>query len=309
MQGEAQVKEGDPHGVLVVDKPDGPTSHDVVMRLRRALHTKRIGHAGTLDPMATGVLVILVGEATKLEPYLSGAEKTYEATVRLGVTTASLDAMGAVTAERDIEASLIEELIEGSPFPRIEEAMSALRAAETQIPPAVSAIHVDGKRSYDLAREGKAPVHAPRATRVLSLTVTARRASPPEIDLVVHATKGFYVRSLARDLGELLGCGGHLSKLRRIASGAFSITEACPLTEVSPERLVPIADAARRSLPVTILTADATLRARQGKKLTRDDFAIHVQGRAAWFDEAGALVAIGEPEEETWRVVRGFTPT
>lgn len=308
------------HGALIIDKPLGPTSHDVVARVRRALREKRVGHAGTLDPMATGVLVVLVGEGTKLAPYMTAADKRYTARVTLGAGTATLDAEGEIVARADVPELLQEEIRAlardpaGAPDGLVAAALRDEAARTEQIPPAYSAIQIDGERSHDLARAGKEVELPPRPVAVRSCVVVGARAVAgelPSIDLDAIVSKGYYVRSLARDLGARLGLPAHLSQLRRTQSGAFTIAEASPL-DAAPEALraaiLPLAEAVRRALPAAVLTDAGTVRARQGKRLTSDDFAAPppAEGAAAWLDPAGRLVAIGEPEAGALVVLRGF---
>ena len=298
-------------GVLVVDKPRGPTSHDVVARVRRALRTKAVGHAGTLDPMATGVLVLAIGEATKLVPYLTAADKAYVATVRLGVATASLDAEGAVTETIAVpEGALSAE--------SIERALATERARTSQIPPQVSAIKIGGVAAHAMVRRGEEVVLAAREVRVRRLEVTAVRHDPPELDLQVECAKGYYVRALARDLSASLGTVGHLVALRRTRSGAFGLDEAASIDPAVPEALraamLSLEAGAARALPTVGLTDVGVVRARQGKRLSADDFVAPLPGGvSAWCDPQGALVALGEPSEPdaagglSARVVRGFS--
>ncbi|XXX71626.1 tRNA pseudouridine(55) synthase TruB [Sorangium sp. So ce134] len=316
-----------PEGVLVIDKPRGPTSHDVVARLRRALGVKRIGHAGTLDPMASGVLVVLVGDATKLAPYLTAQDKRYTARVVLGVGTDTLDADGEITAAQPLPAWLDEELgalagAGGPPgagalaaAPRIAAALDAERSRREQTPPAYSAIKVAGQRSYALARAGQAVDLAARAVEVRSLAVAgasrggpgalpgapAEGAGPATLDLELEVSKGYYVRSLARDLGAHLGVPAHLSALRRTASGAFTAAQAVPLdagAEALRASLRPLAEAAAESLPVARLTEDGARRARLGQSLTDTDFSLAPAhpGPAVWLDPDGRVVALGAAE-------------
>jgi tRNA pseudouridine55 synthase len=300
-------------GVLVVDKPKGPTSFDVVARVRRALKTKRVGHAGTLDPMATGVLVVLVGEATKLEPFLVSEDKAYLAHLAFGRATDTLDAEGRVTEEREVPAWLIEELASasGPSGARIDDAIRAELTRTEQTPPAFSAIHVDGKRAYDLARAGKPVELPPRAVEARSITRVASD-DPTLLALELRVSKGYYVRSLARDLGERLGVPAHLARLRRTKSGSFDLTEAALLDAPDlASKLLPIARAAERALAIAKLTDEGTLRARQGKLLdpaSADHFVLAPPDavRAAWLDPTGALVAVGSRSGDTCKVERGF---
>jgi tRNA pseudouridine55 synthase len=212
---------GEPSGVLVVDKPRGVTSFDVVARVRRALGVKRVGHAGTLDPMATGVLPVCVGEATKLVPFLMANEKEYAARARLGVTTDTLDADGRVTAERDPSAVTRDA---------VERTLAGFVGVIQQVPPMHSALRKDGRRLYELARAGEEVERAPREVEIRAARVDAWE--PPDVAFTVVCGKGTYIRSLAADLGEALGVGAHLVALRRLRVGAFMIEHAVPLAEL-----------------------------------------------------------------------------
>jgi tRNA pseudouridine55 synthase len=212
------------HGVLVVDKPAGPTSHDIVDRTRRALGERRVGHTGTLDPFATGVLVICVGKATRLARFLAEGEKTYEATIRLGFATATDDLLGEpLTAPRPVH--LEREALQAG--------VLALTGPLDQVPPAYSAKRVQGRRLYELAREGSAGVRSPARVEVMSFDILAVRDL--EIDVLVRCSPGTYVRALARDLGEILGVGAHLVALRRTASAGFTVDEAVPGDRLGPD--------------------------------------------------------------------------
>ena len=229
-------------GVLLIDKPGGITSHDVVARMRRVLQERGIGHAGTLDPMATGLLVLVVGKATRLASLLTGHDKTYDATVRLGQNTTTDDADGEPT---------------GEPVPvpaeaQIQAALWTFRGTFAQRPPAHSAKKVDGTRAYRLARAHKTVDLAPVEVTVRELTWQGLEGS--DLRLRVQATAGFYVRSLARELGALLGCGGHLTALRRIRSGGFTVEDALPLTEAESLGLA----AAGRLIPPAAALPDLT---------------------------------------------------
>jgi tRNA pseudouridine55 synthase len=311
------------HGALIIDKPKGPTSHDVVARLRRALGEKRVGHAGTLDPMATGVLVALVGEGTKLAPYLTAADKRYTARVTLGAATATLDAEGEVTAHAEVPAELLAEIEaiardpESAPGGRIAAALREEAARTSQVPPAFSAIQIDGERSHDLARAGRSVDLAPRPVAVRSCRVIGASVPPgaPSLDLDVLVSKGYYVRSLARDLGERLGVPAHLSALRRTRSGAFAIEQAVALdagAEALRAALIPVARAISLALPVARLTGPGAVRASQGKRLTEADFldgaAPPADGPSAWLDASERLVAVGERAGGAFAVLRGFAP-
>ncbi len=229
-------------GVLLVDKPTEHTSHDVVARLRGKLKMKRIGHAGTLDPMATGLLVILVGKATRISQYLMSVDKEYAGTIELGKVTNTQDAEG--------------EMLEMRPVPPLTEAeiktaLQGFIGDQYQLPPMFSAIKIDGVPLYKRARDGEEVEREPRFIRVMSYELT--RWASPELDFVVRCTKGTYVRTLAHDLGQRLGCGAHLKALRRISSGSLNVAQsltldqilAMPLTEIE-KHLVPAYEAAPR---------------------------------------------------------------
>ncbi len=240
----------------MVDKPAGWTSHDVVARLRRVLSTRRVGHAGTLDPMATGVLVVGYNRGTKLLTYLVGCDKTYSATIRLGVTTVTDDAEGEVltSAPADLVSAITHDAITAQ--------ARSLTGAIAQVPSAVSAIKVDGVRSYARVRSGESVALAARPVTVHRLEVGGVRRHPVpggeviDVDMVAEVSSGTYIRALARDLGSGLGVGGHLIALRRCAVGAFGEAEALSLADLTAEGgadlarhgALSLADAARRSM-------------------------------------------------------------
>ena len=227
-------------GVLLVDKPGGLTSHDVVYRLRRKLGIKKIGHAGTLDPMATGLLVMLIGKATRISQYLISVDKVYEGEATLGVVTDSQDAEGEV-----METRPVPELTEG----QVREAMKGFLGDQYQTPPMHSAIKIGGVPLYKMARQGVEVEREPRFIRVASFDLLS--LALPKLTFDLHCTKGTYVRTIAHDLGQKLGCGAHLTALRRTGSGKFSIAQCLPLDQIEalslPEiekRLIPVYEAA-----------------------------------------------------------------
>lgn len=303
--------------VLVVDKPRGPTSHDVVAKLRRALRTKHVGHCGTLDPMATGVLVVAVDDGTKLVPWLTADDKTYEATLCLGVTTDSLDADGVETSRAPVSDALMVELAAlgeqgGAVLPvAIGRALAIERARTMQMPPAISAIRIGGERAHAIARRGEAPELSLREIGVRRLDVIGGGPTPePHLRVVIEVTKGYFVRSLARDLAESLGTVGHLTALRRTRSGAFTIDDAVSL-DAAPEQLLrasmAIELAATRALPVSVLTEQGAQAAGFGQRLMPGQLRDPHPAPSAWLDEAGRLVAIGEVDADGGgRVLRGF---
>jgi tRNA pseudouridine55 synthase len=302
-------------GVLVIDKPRGPTSHDVVARVRRALGTREVGHAGTLDPMATGVLVVAIGEATKLVPWLTAQAKVYEATIAFGFETDTLDAEGRETRRAPLDPGLLDALAAGRGSllaPRLRAALEAERARTVQIPPAFSAIHKDGERAYARARRGEAVELAPRDVRVHRLEVVACSAEPPWLSVLLEVDKGYYVRGLARDLAQALSTLGHLTSLRRLRSGCFTIDRAIAL-DTPGDRLAdgiePLAGAASRALPVARLSQAGERDARHGRPLQAPDLEAPTEGACAWLGADGALVAVGERGEDgRGRVLRGFAP-
>jgi tRNA pseudouridine55 synthase len=292
------MKEAARSGVAVVDKPRGVTSHTVVAQARRLFARKDVGHAGTLDPMATGVLLILVGQATKLSGYLTADSKRYAAEVSFGRATDTLDAEGRVTEEVALDAARLSE-------DAVARALDQERARREQVPPAVSAIKVGGERAYALSRKGEAPELAPRPVQVLELKLL--ELSPPSLRVELHVSKGYYVRSLARDLGQALGVPAHLSALRRLASGPFELSQASAWPSVERPPLLGLAEAAASVLPRCRLKAEAVLRARQGKLLVAEDFdeLPDVAGPGAWLSPEGELLAVGATRGEL-RVLRGF---
>ncbi|MBD5779950.1 tRNA pseudouridine(55) synthase TruB [Pelagicoccus sp. NFK12] len=209
----------DLEGVLLIDKPTGMTSHDVVDQVRRKLRMKRIGHAGTLDPMATGLLIILVGKATKLSQYLMSLDKTYSGTIKLGESTNTQDADGEITVTKPLPEGLTQL--------KAQFAMSDFVGDQYQTPPMFSAVKIKGQRLYKLARKGQEVEREPRFIRVSKFEIT--RFDLPEIDFTLDCSKGTYVRTLANDFGEKLGCGAHLTALRRDASNDFDTSRALPL--------------------------------------------------------------------------------
>jgi len=223
-------------GVLLVDKPTDHTSHDVIARLRGKLKMKRIGHAGTLDPMATGVLVVLVGKATRASQYLMSLDKEYAGTIKLGQVTNTQDAEGEVLETRPVPVLTEAE---------VKAATQSFVGDQYQMPPMFSAIKIDGVPLYKSARKGEEIEREPRFVRISSFEIT--RFASPEIDFVLRCTKGTYVRTVAHDLGAKLGCGGHLSALRRTATGKFGVAQCLTLDQIQAMTLPEIE---KRLLPV-----------------------------------------------------------
>ena len=286
-------------GLVIVDKPAGLTSHDVVARLRRLIGTRRVGHGGTLDPMATGVLVAGVGKATRLLGHLTLAEKEYRATIRLGQATGTADAEG--------------EVISGAPAGALT--LDAVRAAARpltgeiqQVPPAVSAVKVAGTRAYRLARAGTTPVLAPRAVTVRSFCIFAARRVDDcllDVDATVTCSSGTYIRALARDLGEALGVGGHVTVLRRTRAGANDLGMARTLDQLEAElSLVPLAQAAADAFGSRQLTGDEARRLSHGGRLPAGGAGR--PGPEAAFAPDGTLIALVEEKDGQLRPVVVF---
>jgi tRNA pseudouridine55 synthase len=250
-------------GLVVVDKPAGMTSHDVVGRLRRIAQTRRVGHAGTLDPMATGVLILGVNRATRLLGHLALHDKAYAATIRLGRATTTDDAEGEpIAAEAHAEAEALSTIA-------IAMAMRTLTGQISQVPSAVSAIKVDGVRAYKRAREGEAVELKPRPVTVTEFELTERRGR--DLDVHVICSTGTYVRALARDLGAALGVGGHLTALRRTRSGPYTIDEARTLDQLEASfEMTPLADAVDAAFPRIDVSEQDAVRVAHGQRLVMD---------------------------------------
>jgi tRNA pseudouridine55 synthase len=277
-----------PDGVAVVDKPAGWTSHDVVARARGLLGTRRVGHSGTLDPDATGVLVLGVGRATRLLTYLSGLDKRYAGEIVLGTSTSTLDASGEVTGTWDMAAVGLDE---------VQRAAAGLTGAIDQVPPMVSAKKVDGRRLHDLAREGVDVERRPVPVRVARFIV-GEPVDAGVYPIDVTCSAGTYIRSLAADVGTALGGGAYLRALRRLSVGPYGIDEAVPLDALSPERLLPPVAALRGRAQVTVGDEVAAL-VRNGRVLERELLGVDpagddVGGGGPWavVDAAGNLLAV-----------------
>ncbi|WP_375399556.1 tRNA pseudouridine(55) synthase TruB [uncultured Amnibacterium sp.] len=268
-------------GVLLVDKPPGPTSHDLVQRVRRLAGTRRVGHAGTLDPQASGLLLLGIGAATRLLTYLVGLDKTYLTTVRLGRSTTTDDAWGDPLGD---EADVTDAVLE-----RLPQALKALTGEIDQVPSSVSAVHVDGRRAHELVRAGERVQLPSRRVRV-AIEVTARRGG--DLDLTVDCSSGTYVRAIARDLGAALGVGGHITALRRTRIGPFRVEDAPPLT--APLALASPATIATILFPAIVLQPEQATELRQGKRpvLAGLDDA----DRLAALDTAGDLIGLARAQ-------------
>jgi tRNA pseudouridine55 synthase len=279
---------GGTDGLVIVDKPGGLTSHDVVARIRRLAGTRRVGHAGTLDPMATGVLVVGVEKATRLLGYLTLTQKQYDATIRLGQSTSTDDAEGELTRTAPA-TSLTPETI--------NKAVAELTGEIQQVPPAVSAIKVDGQRAYKLTRAGAAPELKPRPVTVYEFTVTDIRPAGDgdliEVDATVRCSSGTYIRALARDLGDKLGTGGHLTALRRTRVGEYGLDAAKTLDQLAERfEVMPLAQAAAAAFGRRDLSADEARRLAHGGRLPAGPPGAGTAGPTAAFAPDGSLVAL-----------------
>jgi tRNA pseudouridine55 synthase len=274
-------------GLLLVDKPAGMTSHDVVSKVRKLAGTRKVGHAGTLDPMATGLLVLGIESATKLLTFIVGADKTYEATIRLGASTITDDREGEIVKQAsDTQVSQATD-------EQIVAELSKFRGMIQQVPSAVSAIKVNGEKAYDRVRAGEVFELKSREVTIskLELVGNLRRSENfIDLDVIVDCSSGTYIRAIARDVGKALGIGGHLTELRRTRIGSFAIENAITLEgfEVSLPILKSV-DAARAILPTMEIDAEQSLFIRQGKKISGEITA----NTALIFDNT--LVAIAEP--------------
>lgn len=286
------------HGYLVIDKPAGMTSHDVVGRVRRVLGERRVGHAGTLDPAAVGVLPIAVGLATRTVEYLAEASKAYVADVTFGVRTDSSDIDGSVISVEDASHLSLED---------VQSALERLRGPQLQVPPMHSAIKIGGQRMYELAHRGEHIDLEPRPITIHEIEVVSWES--PVAEVYIHCSKGTYVRSIARDLGDALGTGAYMSNLVRVATGPFSLADAVRLNELEEllktepwEMIAAHPDASLQGLEAIILGDDAAASWRNGNPVRLDG----VSGGVRAYDIAGIWMGVGRADvgEELLRPVK-----
>lgn len=286
-----------PDGIVVIDKPAGMTSHDVVSRMRRVCGTRAVGHAGTLDPMATGVLIIGIERATKLLGHLTLSSKTYDATLRLGVATTTDDAEGEITAETS--AAALDDA-------RIRAAAAGFVGTIAQRPSAVSAIKVDGVRSYARVRAGEQVELPARDITIHEFTIHAIRHldAVVDVDVTVRCSAGTYIRAIARDLGAALGVGGHLTALRRTAAGNFTLSDAIPLPDVDervePTPLLAVLD---REYHTVRLDAEQSRQVRHGMRIPAIAAPIGLCGLVA---DDGTVIALSAAVDGTWKHLAVF---
>lgn len=282
------------NGIVIVDKPRGWTSQDVTARLRRVFNTRRIGHGGTLDPMATGVLPVFVGRATRGVEFFEHAEKVYETTLRLGVTTDTEDISGTVLTESEV--SVTEQ--------QVECALQQFRGDILQIPPMYSAIKVDGRKLYDLARKGVEVERKPRPITIHELTLLSMDGD--DVKLRVHCSKGTYIRTLCKDIGQALGCGGCMAELRRIRAGEYTISDSVPLETLleseNPEKYLAAVDSMFASYPAVKLTEKQTLRCRNGNSFSVG----YPQGTYRAYSPQGEFLMLARVEGGVMSTIKSF---
>ena len=281
-------------GIVIVDKPQDWTSQDVTARLRRVFNTRRIGHGGTLDPMATGVLPVFVGRATRGVEFFEHAEKTYETVLRLGLTTDTEDITGTVLTETKV--SVTEE--------QIAQTLEAFRGEIMQIPPMYSALKVNGQKLCDLARKGKTVERQPRPITIHELTLLERGENT--LRLRVRCSKGTYIRTLCKDIGEALGCGGCMEALRRVSAGEYTIDEAVPLQELleteNPGKYLRDVDTMFRFLPAVTLTANQEKRCRNG-----NSFSVRLgEGTYRAYSQEGEFLMLAKVEDGVMVTMKSF---
>ncbi len=282
------------NGIVIVDKPAGWTSQDVTARLRRVFGTRRIGHGGTLDPMATGVLPVFVGRATRGVEFFEHAEKTYETELLLGITTDTEDVTGTVLARRPV--SVTPE--------QADEVLARFRGEIWQVPPMYSALKVNGQKLCDLARKGRQVERQPRPITIHELTLLSREDDV--LRLRVRCSKGTYIRTLCKDLGESLGCGGCMRSLRRVQAGEYTIAEAVPLQTLldaqAPETYLRSVDTMFRNFPEVTLTANQETRCRNGNA-----FSVRLpDGTYRAYSQNGEFLMLAKVENSVMSTVKSF---
>ena len=281
-------------GIVIVDKPQSWTSQDVTARLRRVFGTRRIGHGGTLDPMATGVLPVFVGRATRAVEFFEHAEKTYETVLRFGITTDTEDMTGTVLTEENV--SFTEE--------QLQETLAAFRGEILQVPPMYSALKVNGQKLCDLARKGKTVERQPRPIIIHELTLEERGENT--LRLRVRCSKGTYIRTLCKDIGEKLGCGGCMESLRRVAAGEYTVDEAVPLQTLldteEPEKYLRGVDTMFRNYPAVTLTANQETRCRNGNA-----FSVSLApGAYRAYSQAGEFLMLAKVDGGVMSTIKSF---
>ena len=282
------------NGIVIVDKPQGWTSQDVTARLRRVYATRRIGHGGTLDPMATGVLPVFVGRATRGVEFFEHAEKTYDTVLLLGRTTDTQDVTGTVLAEKAVRLSPAD----------IENVLPRFRGDILQVPPMYSALKVNGKKLYELARKGQEVERQPRPITVFELTNLGFDGT--RLSLRVRCSKGTYIRTLCQDIGEALGCGGCMEALRRVRAGEYGIEDAVPLEQLleseTPERYLRGLDTMFAHCPAVTLTPNQEKRCRNGNPFSSP----LPQGTYRAYSQSGEFLMLAKVEDGTMTTIKSF---
>ena len=282
------------NGIVIVDKPQGWTSQDVTARLRRVYATRRIGHGGTLDPMATGVLPVFVGRATRGVEFFEHAEKTYETVLLLGRTTDTQDVTGTVLAEKTVRLSPAD----------IENVLPRFRGDILQVPPMYSALKVNGKKLYELARKGQEVERQPRPITVFELTNLGFDGT--RLSLRVRCSKGTYIRTLCQDIGEALGCGGCMEALRRVRAGEYGIEDAVPLEKLleseTPEQYLRSLDTMFAHCPAVTLTANQEKRCRNGNPFSSP----LPQGTYRAYSQSGEFLMLAKVEDGVMTTIKSF---
>ena len=282
------------NGIVIVDKPQDWTSQDVTARLRRVFNTRRIGHGGTLDPMATGVLPVFVGRATRGVEFFEHAEKTYETVLRLGLTTDTEDVWGETIAEHPVEFTA----------EKLEQVLESFRGEILQIPPMYSALKVNGQKLCDLARKGKEVERKPRPITIHELILL--EVTENTLRLRVRCSKGTYIRTLCKDIGEALGCGGCMAQLRRVTAGEYTAEESVPLKELldaeNPEKYLRGVDTMFRNYPEVKLTANQEKRCRNG-----NSFSVNLpEGTYRAYSQTGEFLMLAKVEDNVMSTIKSF---
>lgn len=289
------------NGILIIDKPEGWTSMDVCAKLRGALHEKRVGHGGTLDPMATGVLPVFFGRATRAVEYATNSEKEYVTALRLGVVTDTQDTTGRVLEERPV----------GEVGDQVEAVLEKFRGRIEQIPPMYSAIKVQGKKLYELARKGEEVERKPRSVTIFALELLPEapfgwKTEENTLFLRVRCSKGTYIRSLCHDIGQALGCGGCMAALRRVEAGGVTLAESVPLEAVlgceHPEELLRPVDGCFAQYPALTIRGRALFKAKNGNVFAADA----ADGLYRVYDDTGAFLLLGCAERGQMTTVKSF---
>ena len=282
------------NGIVIIDKPQGWTSQDVTARLRRVFNTRRIGHGGTLDPMATGVLPVFVGRATRGVEFFEHAEKTYETLLRLGMTTDTEDVTGTVLKETEVNITL----------EKVEAVLERFRGEILQVPPMYSALKINGQKLCDLARKGREVERQPRPITIHQLTLL--EIGETTLRLRVRCSKGTYIRTLCKDIGEALGCGGCMAELRRVTAGEYTIDEAVPLLQLleeqEPEKWLRNVDTMFRNYEAVTLTANQEKRCRNGNAFTVS----LAEGTYRAYSKDGEFLMLAKVEDGVMSTIKSF---